>query len=111
MEETKQSILDVARMAPVIIGNKASIIKFLNENFPLQDPKAADASTKYFYAEVPFDQQVERVMNYGKTRNNSYVYAVIPYMEHVPEAELTEDLKNVPEQYRALRFVRAEIHR
>lgn len=103
--------LDTARYAHVLVGNRKAILDVLNREIPLQDPKTADQTKRYFYASNNFESQIERVMSYNKTAQNKYVYAVIPYNEYVPEAEMTEELKNVPEQYRSLRFVRAEIHR
>lgn len=103
--------LDIARYAPILIGNRTSVLETLNREFPLQDPKTADQTKKYFYAAATFDHQIDRIMSYNKTAGNKYVYAVIPYNEYVPEAEMPEELKQVPEQYRTLRFVRAEIHR
>ena len=108
---TEPNALDIARYAPVLVGSRKSVLEALNREFPLQDPKAADQTKKYFYASVPFDQQIDRIMAYNKTAGNKYVYAVIPYNEYIPEAEMPEELKNVPEQYRTMRFVRAEIHR
>jgi hypothetical protein len=103
--------LDIARYAPILIGNRTSVIEALNREFPLQDPKTADQTKRYFYAVAPFEQQIDRIMQYNKTAGNKYVYAVIPYNEYIPEAELPEELKQIPEQYRTLRFIRAEIHR
>lgn len=103
--------LDIARYAPILIGNRRSVLDALNREFPLQDPKTADQTKKYFYAGAPFEQQIDRIMSYNKTSGNKYVYAVIPYNEYIPEAEMPEELKQVPEQYRTLRFIRAEIHR
>lgn len=101
----------VARWAPILIGNREAIIATLNTEFPLQDNNTADKSKRYFYAAAPYETQIDKVMSYNKTAGNKYVYAVIPYNEYIPEAEMPEELKQVPEQYRTLRFVRAEIHR
>lgn len=103
--------LDIARYAPILIGNRKSVLEALNREFPLQDPKTADQTKRYFYSQSTFEHQIDRVMSYNKTAGNRFVYAVIPYNEYVPEAEMPEDLKQVPEQYRTLRFIRAEIHR
>lgn len=113
MDTTEQitNPLDIARWAPILIGNRQSVLAKLNEEIPLQDPTTADKTKKYFYAVAPFDQQIDRIMSYNKTAGNKYVYAVIPYHEHIPEAEMPQELKDVPEQYRTLRFIRAEIHR
>lgn len=112
-EQTQQPSngLDIARYAPVLIGNRTSILEALNREFPLQDPKTADQTKRYFFSQNSFADQIDRVMSYNKTSRNKYVYAVIPYNEYIPEAEMPEDLKQVPEQYRTLRFIRAEIHR
>ena len=108
---TPENALDTARYAGVLVGNRRSVLDVLNQEFPLQDPATADQSKRYFYSTSPFDEQIDRIMNYNKTAGNKYVYAVIPYHEHIPEAEMPDELKQVPEQYRTLRFIRAEIHR
>lgn len=102
---------DIARWAPVIVGTRDSVLAVLEKEFLLVDKATADNSKRYFYANLSFSDQIERIMAYNKTAKNKYVYAVIPYHEHIPEAELPEELKNVPEEYRTMRFVRAEIHR
>jgi hypothetical protein len=102
---------DIARWAPVIVGTRDSVLTVLEKEFPLVAKDAGDKSQRYFYAVLPFADQIDRVMRYNKTAGNKYVYAVIPYHEHIPEAEMPEELKNIPEEYRTLRFVRVEIHR
>ena len=102
---------DLARWAPVIVGNQKSVLAVLQQEFPLQDKATADHNKRYFYSTISFEEQIERVMRYNKTASSKYVYAVIPYHEYIPEAEMPEELKNVPEHYRTLRFARAEIHR
>jgi hypothetical protein len=113
MEQTTTEInpMDIARYAPVLVGNRQSVLELLNREFPLSDPTTADKSKKYYYAAAPFADQIDRIMSYNKTAGNKYVYAVIPYHEYIPEAKLPEELKQIPEQYRTLRFIRAEIHR
>lgn len=103
--------LDIARWGVVLIGNRQSVLKTLETEFPFSDPKTADATKKYWYGTLSFADQIEKVMSYNRNRNLRYVPAILQYCEHTPEAEMTDELKAVPDEWREARIVRVEIHR
>ena len=104
--------LDIARWGAVLIGNRQNVLKTLEAEFPFASADAqATKTSKYYHGTLSFSEQIEKVMTYSRNKGLAYVPAVLQYQQYTPEAEMTDELRAVPEKWRELRFVRVEIHR
>lgn len=105
-------VMSIARMANVIVGSQQSVLEKLNELYPLE-PRTEANPTPKFYSDIPFDAQLNKLVNFNKYKNSHFVYGIMYYYENdtSPErAQMVKDL-NLPEEIKNYRIQRVELHR
>jgi hypothetical protein len=111
-EKEPIDVMAIARMSTVIIGSKKSVLDKLNELYPLEVKSDMNPSPK-FYSDMPFEAQIEKLLNFNKYKNSHFVYGIMYYYEtdNSPErAKIVKDM-NLPEEVANYRIQRVELHR
>jgi hypothetical protein len=111
-EKEPIDVMAIARMSTVIIGSKKSVLDKLNELYPLEVKSDINPSPK-FYSDMPFEAQIEKLLNFNKYKNSHFVYGIMYYYEtdNSPErAKIVKDM-NLPEEVANYRIQRVELHR
>ena len=111
-EKEPTDVMAIARMSTVIIGSKKSVLEKLNELYPLEVKSDTNPSPK-FYSDMPFEAQIEKLLNFNKYKNSHFVYGIMYYYEtdNSPErAKIVKDM-NLPEEVANYRIQRVELHR
>jgi hypothetical protein len=111
-EKEPIDVMAIARMSTVIIGSKKSVLDKLNELYPLEVKSDTNPSPK-FYSDMPFEAQLEKLLNFNKYKNSHFVYGIMYYYEtdNSPErAKIVKDM-NLPEEVANYRIQRVELHR
>jgi hypothetical protein len=111
-EKEPIDVMAIARMSTVIIGSKKSVLEKLNELYPLEVKSDTNPSPK-FYSDMPFEAQIEKLLNFNKYKNSHFVYGIMYYYEtdNSPErAKIVKDM-NLPETVINYRIQRVELHR
>jgi hypothetical protein len=111
-EKEPIDVMAIARMSTVIIGSKKSVLDKLNELYPLEVKSDTNPSPK-FYSDMPFEAQIEKLLNFNKYKNSHFVYGIMYYYEtdNSPErAKIVKDM-NLPEEVVNYRIQRVELHR
>jgi hypothetical protein len=111
-EKEPIDVMAIARMSTVIIGSKKSVLDKLNELYPLEVKSDTNPSPK-FYSDMPFEAQIEKLLNFNKYKNSHFVYGIMYYYEtdNSPErAKIVKDM-NLPEEVANYRIQRVELHR
>ena len=105
-------VMAIARMSNVIIGSKKSVLDKLNELYPLELKSDANPTPK-FYSDMPFEAQIEKLLNFNKYQNSHFVYGIMYYYESDSSPERAKIVKDMdlPETVINYRIQRVEIHR
>jgi len=112
LEKKPIDVMAIARMSTVIIGSKKSVLEKLNELYPLEVKSDTNPEPK-FYSDMPFEAQLEKLLNFNKYKNSHFVYGIMYYYESDNSPERAKIVKemNLPEDVANYRIQRVEIHR
>ena len=102
----------IARISTVIIGSKKSVSEKLNGLYPLEVKSETNPEPK-FYSDMPFEAQIEKLLNFNKYKNSHFVYGIMYYYESNSSPERAKIVKDMdlPETVINYRIQRVEIHR
>jgi hypothetical protein len=95
----------------VYVGTAEAVLKTLNTNYQVVDKSTADESKEFYWTDIPFEKQVEKLLTFNKYKKSHYVYGMIYFYQNKPEDTLTDTLKQLPKEVREFRVQRVEIHR
>jgi hypothetical protein len=95
----------------VFVGTAKAVLETLNANYQVVDKSTADESKEFYWTDIPFDKQVEKLLNFNKYKKSHYVYGMIYFYQNKPEDTLSDSLKYLPKEVREFRVQRVEIHR
>jgi hypothetical protein len=111
-EKEPIDVMAIARMSTVIIGSKKSVLDKLNELYPLEVKSETNPNPK-FYSDMPFEAQIEKLLNFNKYKNSHFVYGIMYFYENDNSPERAKIVKemNLPEEVANYRIQRVELHR
>lgn len=95
----------------VLVGTSESVIASLKKLYPLAEKSPDLAATEYYWADISFEKQIEKLLTFNKYKKSHFVYGLIYFYQNKPEETLTDALKQLPPEVREFRVQRVEIHR